>query len=87
MRIGQIAGGVDLMGTHVAHQINEDFNVVWSEWFLLDTTGLIKRHVQKMQLLIRNAATPSPSPGFAPTNESFNLLNFFAVNLASLLLI
>ncbi len=87
VRVGQVAGGVDLVRLDLLQQVHDDLDVLLAERLLAHAAGLVERHVQEVQLLIRNAAVAAGGAGFAAADQALDLLHLFGVDLAGLLLL
>ena len=51
VRVGQIAGGVDLVRLHLLQQVDGDLDVLLAERLLPDAAGLVERHVEEVDVL------------------------------------
>ena len=52
VRVGQVAGGVDLVGLHLAQQLDDDVDVLLGELALLDTARLVEREVEEVGVCV-----------------------------------
>ncbi len=87
VRIGQVAGGVDLVRLDLLQQLGDDADVLLAERLLADLAGLVERHVQEVQVLDRHAAIAGGGPRFAAADQRLDLLHLGAVDLARLLVL
>ena len=85
MRVCQVTGCIDLMRFQFPQQIHNDLNVGITQRLLLDTTGLVERHVQEVQAVARNSAATGSRDCFALANQPLDHLHLQTVHLPGLL--
>ena len=85
VRIGEIAGRVDLVRLNLPQQLDDHRDVFLAERLLLHAARFVERHVQEVQPLVGDAAASAGRPGFAAADHAFDRLHFGAVDLARLL--
>ena len=69
VRVGQIAGHVDLLRLHALDQLANDPHVFVADRLLGDRAGAIERQIEKVQMLLAAAAHDRAGLGLAPANQ------------------
>ena len=82
MRVREIASGVNLMRLNGLQQVNRDLDIFFAERHLADTACLVERHIHVVQAVARDAAASRSGAGFDAADQSFDLLDRTAVDLA-----
>ena len=85
VRVGEVAGGVDLVGLDALQQIHGDADVLFSERLLLHPAGLVERQVHEVDVLRLHAAVAGAGAGLGPADQRLDLLQFGGVHLPWLL--
>ena len=86
VRIGEIPGRIDLMRLYLAEQVGDDFDVGFTQRLLGDSPRLVERKIQKMEMVVWHAATPTGIRRFDPTNQTLDLLDFRDIHFTGALL-
>src|SRR6187455_3239923 len=70
--IRQVACRIDLMRFYLLHQVDYYFDVLLTQRFLLNCTGLIKWHVKEVRKLISNPSTAATCFCLSSPDQSFD---------------
>ncbi len=79
VRIGQIAGGIYLVGFHFFHQFHDDAHVVFTDGLFAGASGFVKRHVQKVNVVVGQAAEACPGASFSSAYKPLDLAHLVYV--------
>ena len=85
VRIGQIAGRVNLVRLDLPQQVDGHRDVFFAERLLLHAARFVERHVHEVQPLVGHAAAAARRPRFAAADHALDRLHLGAVDLAGLL--
>ena len=82
VRIGQIAGHINLMRFHFGNQITHDLDICLGHRKFFDLSRLIKRQIKEMYMVERNLIESARRTRLATTNQPFDRANIGRINVA-----
>ena len=82
VRIGQVAGDVDLLRVEPLDQLADDPHVFLADRLLGDRAGAIERQIEKVQILFLAAGHDGAGLGFAPADQRLDRQHLGRVGLA-----
>ena len=86
MRVGKVAGHVDLVGLDIGDELLHDGHILLRHGQLLNLTTLVERQVEEVYAIERNLAEGAGRTGFATTDETLDGQDVARVEIAFFLL-
>ena len=85
--ISQVARCEDLMRLDFFHQINDDFDIVFTHGIFTSAPRFIKGQIKEMDMVIVEAAVTCPGARFSPPDQPFDGTNVGDVHFIRLLVV
>ena len=82
MRVGQVAGYINLMRFHFAEQVEHDFYVGLADRVLFNLSGFIEREVKEVTAAERNMIERTSGTSFSTTNQTFDGQDVACIHVA-----
>ena len=82
MRVGQVAGYINLMRFHFAKQVEHDFYVGLADRVLFNLSGFIEREVKEVTAAERNMIERTSGTSFSTTNQTFDGQDVACIHVA-----
>ncbi len=82
--VGEISGGVDLLGFHLLEEVDHDLDVGFAERIFTDFSGFVEGEVEEVEAVFGDAAVAAGGAGLAAADEGFDLLDLGGVDLAGM---
>ena len=79
VRVCQIAGSKYLMGLDGRHQLHNQPHILLPEGLFAHRARLVEGHIEKMYLIVRQAAESGAAASFAAADEPFDKSDFWCI--------